>query len=67
MTKIKRVKFKRYTWDQVEAHAKSHPITSDYAFGEHSGGYSIPTSPSRTAHPLSVSCKKQEKKVDRPK
>jgi len=61
MTKIKRVKFKRYTWDQLEAYAKAHPARSDYAFGERSGGYIVTVPQESTVHTVGVSCKEQRR------
>lgn len=51
-SKPKRVKFKRYTSEQLVAHAKAHPATSDFAFGERSGGY-IVTAPSKPTNSYS--------------
>jgi hypothetical protein len=58
-SKPEKVKFKRYTHKQLTAYAKANPATSDFAFGERSGGY-IVTVPSKSTVPMvSVSCKEQ--------
>lgn len=58
-SKPKMVKFKRYTSEQLVAHAKAYPATSDFAFGERSGGYIVSVPSNSTAHKVSVSCKEQ--------
>ena len=57
--KLERIKFKRYTNKQVVAHAKAHPATSDFAFGERSGGYIVSVPSNSTVPTVSVSCKEQ--------
>ena len=45
-------RFKRLTIAQLVAYAKAHPATSDYAFGERSGKYTItPPTPTPPAIP----------------
>jgi len=43
------MKLKRFTKKQVIEFSKNNPVTSDYAFGERSGGY-IVTVPKRGAY-----------------
>lgn len=57
--KLEKIKFKRYTIKQVVAQARAYPATSDFAFGERSGGYIVSVPSNSTAHKVSVSCKEQ--------